>query len=59
MLKKRRHYSAQFKFQVALEAVIGMKTISQLAAEHQDQHGRTRPGVRQHLHRATLAQCQI
>ena len=35
MLKRRRQYSARFKFQVALEAVMGLKTMSQLAAEHQ------------------------
>lgn len=35
MLKRRRQYSARFKFQVALEALMGLKTMSQLAAEHQ------------------------
>jgi transposase-like protein len=35
MLKRRRQHSARFKFQVALEALTGLKTISQLAAEHQ------------------------
>jgi putative transposase len=35
MSKARRHYSARFKFQVALEAVMGLKTINQLASEHQ------------------------
>ena len=35
MSKNRRNHTAQFKFQVALEAAIGIKTISQLAAEHQ------------------------
>jgi len=35
MSKERRHYSAQFKFQVALEAASGTKTVSQLASEHQ------------------------
>ncbi len=35
MLKRRRQYSARFKFQVALEALMGLKTLSQLAAEHQ------------------------
>lgn len=34
MSKKRNHYSSQFKFQVALEAARGMKTINQLASEH-------------------------
>ncbi len=35
MLKRRRQHSARFKFEVALEALMGLKTISQLAAEHQ------------------------
>jgi putative transposase len=35
MSKNRRNHTAQTKFQVALEAVLGIKTISQLAAEHQ------------------------
>ena len=34
MSKKRRQYSAKYKFQVALEAVKGQKTISELASEH-------------------------
>lgn len=34
MPKKRNNYSSQFKFQVALEAAKGMKTINQLASEH-------------------------
>ena len=34
MPKKRNHYPSQFKFQVALEAAKGMKTINQLASEH-------------------------
>ena len=34
MSKSRNHYSSQFKFQVALEAARGMKTINQLASEH-------------------------
>jgi transposase-like protein len=34
MSKKRRRYSAQFKFQVALEAAKELKTINQLASEH-------------------------
>jgi transposase-like protein len=34
MPKKRNHYSNQFKFQVALEAAKGTKTINQLATEH-------------------------
>ena len=35
MTKKRKRYSAQFKFQVALEAVKGIKTINHLASEHE------------------------
>lgn len=34
MAIKRRTFSAQFKFKVALEAVKGIKTISELASEH-------------------------
>jgi len=35
LTKKRKRYSAQFKFQVALEAIKGLKTVNQLASEHQ------------------------
>ena len=35
MTKKRRQYPASFKFKVALEALKGMKTISQIASEHE------------------------
>jgi transposase-like protein len=34
MSKKRMRYSAQFKFQLALEAVKGLKTINELASEY-------------------------
>ena len=34
MATKRRSFSAQFKFKVALEAVKGVKTLSELASEH-------------------------
>ena len=34
MSKKRRQYSAKYKFQVALEAAKGQKTISELASEY-------------------------
>jgi transposase-like protein len=34
MSKPRTRYSAQFKFQVALEAAKGLKTINELASEH-------------------------
>ncbi len=33
MAKKRQQYSNDFKFKIALEAVKGVKTVSQLAAE--------------------------
>jgi putative transposase len=35
MPKKRKSYNAQFKFQIALEAVKSLKTINQLASEHE------------------------
>lgn len=35
MPKKRKSYNAQFKFQIALEAAKGLKTINQLASEHE------------------------
>jgi len=34
MATNRSSFSAQFKFKVALEAVKGMKTLSELASEH-------------------------
>jgi transposase-like protein len=34
MSKQRSRYSAQFKFQLALEAAKGLKTINELASEH-------------------------
>ena len=34
MSRKRRSFSAQFKFKVALEAVKEIKTLSELASEH-------------------------
>jgi putative transposase len=34
LAKKRRQYSNDFKFKIALEAVKGAKTVSQIAAEH-------------------------
>jgi len=33
-MKRRNRYGAQFKFQVALDAAKGMKTINELATEH-------------------------
>ncbi len=35
MSKKRRTFSDKFKAKIALEAVRGVKTLAQLAAEHQ------------------------
>lgn len=35
MTKQRRQHSAEFKFRVALEAATGLKTISELASEHE------------------------
>lgn len=32
--RKRRTFSAQFKFRVALEAVKGLKSVNEIAAEH-------------------------
>ncbi len=34
MVRKRRRHTAAFKFRVALEALEGSKTISQLSSEH-------------------------
>ena len=34
MTKQRKQYKAEFKFQMALEAAKGLKTINQLASEH-------------------------
>jgi transposase-like protein len=34
MSKPRTRYSAEFKFQLALEAAKGLKTINELASEH-------------------------
>jgi putative transposase len=34
MSQKRRHYSAEFKFRVALEAIKGQKTINEIASKH-------------------------
>jgi putative transposase len=34
MSKQRTRYRAQFKFQLALEAAKGLKTINELASEH-------------------------
>ena len=35
MVKKRRCHTAGYKFRIALEAVEGSKTISQLLSEHE------------------------
>ncbi len=34
MTKRRKRYSVQFKFGIALEAVKGLKTINQIASEN-------------------------
>jgi transposase-like protein len=34
VVKKRKQHSSEFKFKVALEAIKGVKTISQLASEY-------------------------
>ena len=34
MTQKRRQHSNQFKFKVALEAAKGLKTINEIASEH-------------------------
>ena len=33
MTKRRKRYSAQFKFEIALEAAKGLKTINQICSE--------------------------
>ena len=35
MVKKQRRHSAAYKFRIALEALEGSKTISQLSSEHE------------------------
>ena len=35
MVKKRRRHTTAYKFRVALEALEGSKTISQLSSEHE------------------------
>ena len=35
MVRKRRRHSAAYKFRIALEALEGSKTISQLSSEHE------------------------
>ncbi len=35
MSKKRRGYSAQFKFRVAMEAIKEKRTVNEIASEHQ------------------------
>jgi transposase-like protein len=35
LTKKCKQYKAEFKFQVALEAIKGLKTVNQLASEHE------------------------
>ena len=35
MVKKRRRHTAAYKFRIALEALEGSKSISQLSSEHE------------------------
>ena len=48
MVKKRRRHSAAFRIRVALEALEGSKTISQLSSEH-EVHPNMIRGWKQHL----------
>jgi transposase len=41
MSKKRKQYSSEFKAKVALAAIRGEETVSQLAARHRAIDGRT------------------
>lgn len=34
-MSKRRQYTAQFKFQVAVEALRGLQTINEIASQHE------------------------
>ncbi len=49
MVKKRRRHAAAFKFRVALEALEGSKTISQLPSEHEIHANQIRAWKRQPL----------
>ena len=49
MVKKRRRHAAAFKFRVALEALEGSKTISQLSSEHELDANQIRAWKRQLL----------
>ena len=49
MVKKWRRYTAAYKFRVALEAVEGSKTISQLSSEHEIHANLIRAWKRQQL----------
>jgi transposase-like protein len=53
LTKKRKQYSAQFKFQIALEAAKGFKTINQLASEHYLYPNQISPWKRQLLEAGT------
>ena len=46
MVKKRRRHTAACKFRVALEALEGSKTISQLSSEHEIHANLIRPWTR-------------
>lgn len=49
MVRKRRRHTAAYRFRVALEAVEGSKTISQLSSEHEVHANLTRAWKRQLL----------
>ena len=48
MTQKRRQHSNQFKFKVALEAAKGLKTINEIASEH-NLHPNQVSGWKKHL----------
>ncbi len=47
MTKKRRSYTSEFKFRIAVEALKGMKTIAQIAQESQVHPNQVRSWKRQ------------
>ena len=49
MVKKRRRHSAAYKFRIALEALEGSKTVSQLSSEHEIHPNMIRAWKRQPL----------
>ena len=53
-MKTRRRFTAEFKAKVALEAIRGKRTISELATKHQLHPTQTTPSTRPAVeHRAT------